>query len=317
MTGTPQETEFQQGPHPPPPQSPKADQEAEFQQGPQPPPPPSPKADQEAEFHEANSSATVSEESQPIDQQPASRKETKKWGTHIMGPPSAPNVHPDNQQPALWNASGHQQLSEHPYLVYTPREKSDKSTQKPYEPVIHKFQEWGKNADTVARNIWLNLNTGPSVPQAAWGKVNLTAKAITEGGFESLFKHIFETDANEKLKKTFACYLSTSTGPVAGTLYLSTARVAFCSDRPLSHTAPSGEEAWSYYKVMIPLDKIRTCSSEIMTENPSRKYIQIVTTDEHVFWFMGFVNFEKALQNISNSMPSFKEAGSPAEPVVA
>ena len=68
---------------------------------------------------------------------------------------------------------------------------------------------------------------------------------------------------------------------------------------------------------MIPLDKIRTCSSEIMTENPSRKYIQIVTTDEHVFWFMGFVNFEKALQNISNSMPSFKEAGSPAEPVVA
>ena len=92
------------------------------------------------------------------------------------------------------------------------------------------------------------------MPQAAWGKVNLTAKAITEGGFESLFKHIFETDANEKLKKTFACYLSTSTGPVAGTLYLSTARVAFCSDRPLCHTAPSGEEAWSYYKVNISLE---------------------------------------------------------------
>jgi len=92
------------------------------------------------------------------------------------------------------------------------------------------------------------------VPKAAWGKVNLTAKAITEGGFESLFKHIFETDPNEKLKKTFACYLSTSTGPVAGTLYLSTARVAFCSDRPLCHTAPSGEEAWSYYKVNKSLE---------------------------------------------------------------
>ena len=84
---------------------------------------------------------------------------------------------------------------------------------------------------------------------AAWGKVNLTAKAITEGGFESLFKQIFAADTNEKLKKTFACYLSTTTGPVAGTLYLSTARVAFCSDRPLSFTAPSGQETWCYYKV--------------------------------------------------------------------
>lgn len=99
----------------------------------------------------------------------------------------------------------------------------------------------------------ITVKTGPSVSEAAWGKVNLTAKAITEGGFESLFKQIFATDPNEKLKKTFACYLSTTTGPVAGTLYLSTARVAFCSDRPLSFTAPSGQETWSYYKVRCTL----------------------------------------------------------------
>lgn len=96
------------------------------------------------------------------------------------------------------------------------------------------------------------VKTGPSVSEAAWGKVNLTAKAITEGGFESLFKQIFATEPNEKLLKAFACYLSTSTGPVAGTLYISTARLAFCSDRPLYFTAPSGQEAWSYYKVHHP-----------------------------------------------------------------
>ncbi|KAH8512965.1 hypothetical protein H0E87_006319 [Populus deltoides] len=44
--------------------------------------------------------------------------------------------------------------------------------------------------------------------------VNLTARALTEGGFESLFILIFETDPSEKLEKTSACYLSTSTGPV-------------------------------------------------------------------------------------------------------
>ncbi|CAK7336086.1 unnamed protein product [Dovyalis caffra] len=296
MTSNPQETETQQIPHDPPVAS-------------------SPKADQEAEFNEPTSSATVTEKSQP-DQPPASDEETKKWGTHIMGPPAAPNVHPDNQQAALWNAGEHQQISDYPYLVYTPIEKSEKSTQKSFEPVIHKFQEWGKKSETVARNIWHNLKTGPSVPQAVWGKVNLTAKAITEGGFESLFKQIFETDPNEKLKKTFACYLSTSTGPVAGTFYLSTARVAFCSDRPLCYTAPSGQEAWSYYKVMIPLEKISTVNPVIMKESPPEKYIQIATIDEHEFWLMGFVNFEKASQNLLESVSNFREAGHAIQPVV-
>ncbi|KAL3599379.1 hypothetical protein D5086_007297 [Populus alba] len=291
MRRTPQETEAQRVSYPTVQSSPEA---------------------KEAEFHEATS---VTEESQPNNQPPASDEETKKWGTHIMGAPAAPNVHSENQQAALWNDSEHQQIYEHPYLVYT--EKSQKSAQKSLEPVIQKFQEWGKKTETTARNIWHNLKTGPSVPQAAWGKVNLTAKAIKEGGFESLFKQIFETGPNEKLMKTFACYLSTSTGPVAGTLYLSTARVAFCSDRRLCHPSPSGEEAWSYYKVMIPLEKISRVSSETMLENPSRKYIQIVSTDGHDFWFMGFVNFEKALQNLSESVSSFKEAGIAIQPVVA
>jgi len=95
------------------------------------------------------------------------------------------------------------------------------------------------------------VKTGPSVSSAALGKMNLTVKAISEGGFESFYKQTFSTYPNEKLKKSFACYLSTSTGPVAGTLYLSNIHVAFCSDRPLSFTAPSGQETWTYYKVLI------------------------------------------------------------------
>lgn len=93
------------------------------------------------------------------------------------------------------------------------------------------------------------MKTGPSVSGAAWGKVNLRAKAITGGGFETLYRQSFSTFPNETLKKTFACYLSTSTGPVTGTLYLSNIHAAFCSDRPLSFTAPSGQVTWSYYKV--------------------------------------------------------------------
>lgn len=228
-----------------------------------------------------------------------SQEEANKWGTHVMGAPAAPTVHPDNQKAAMWNAADHHQ----PYVQYEPVEKP---TTNPLEPVINLFHSWSTKAETIARNIWHNLKTGPSVSEAAWGKVNLTAKAITEGGFESLFKQIFGSDPNEKLKKTFACYLSTSTGPVAGTLYLSTARLGFCSDRPLYFTAPSGQGAWSYYKVVIPLGNIATVNPVTRTENPPEKYIQIVTSDGHEFWFMGFVNFEKACHHLLNAVSDFR-----------
>lgn len=103
---------------------------------------------------------------------------------------------------------------------------------------------------TLVSIVFCSVKTGSSVSGAAWGKMNLTAKAISGGGYESLYKQTFATYPNEMLKKTFACYLSTSTGPVAGTLYLSNVHVAFCSDRPLSFTAPSGQQSWSYYKVI-------------------------------------------------------------------
>ncbi|XP_041013185.1 GEM-like protein 5 [Juglans microcarpa x Juglans regia] len=236
---------------------------------------------------------------------PPSDEDTKKWGTHIMGTPAAPTVHPDNQKAALWTAADHQQIYHQPYVVYSPVEKQSHNT---LEPVINMFNNWTRKAETVACNIWHHLKTGHSVSEAAWGKVTLTAKAITEGGFESLFKQTFETLPNEKLKKTFACYLSTSTGPVAGTLYLSTVRVAFCSDRPLTFIAPSGQEAWSYYKVTIPLENISTVNPVITRENPPEKYIQLVTVDGHEFWFMGFINFEKALNHLLNSVSEVRAA---------
>ncbi|KAL5797260.1 hypothetical protein ACOSQ2_002080 [Xanthoceras sorbifolium] len=183
------------------------------------------------------------------------------------------------------------------------------------ESILHVFNSWGNKAETMANNIWQNLRTSSSVPGAAWGKMNLTAKAISGGGFESLYKQTFATHPNENLKKSFACYLSTSTGPVAGTLYLSNVHVAFCSDRPLSFTAPSGQKTWSYYKVMVPLAMVGTVNPVNMKENSSEKYIQMVTFDGHDFWFMGFVNFDKASRHLSESISSSVAPGIAVQPV--
>ncbi|XP_020220112.1 GEM-like protein 5 [Cajanus cajan] len=229
------------------------------------------------------------------------------WGTHMMGTPAVPSSHPDNKKAALQSEQPQQvQYFQHPYVQHSPVEKPSNS---PMESILNMFDSWTKKAEATAHNVWHNLKTGPSVSSAAFGKMNLTAKAISEGGFESLYKQTFTTYPNEKLKKSFACYLSTSTGPVAGTLYLSNIHVAFCSDRPLCFTAPSGQETWSYYKVMVPLGKVGVVNPVIMRENPSEKYIQIVTVEGHDFWFMGFVNFDKAVKNLSEGISHFVAPG--------
>ena len=198
-----------------------------------------------------------------------------------MGPPSAPNVHPDNRQAALWVAVEYQQ-------IYTAVEKSEKSSHKIFEPVIHKFHEWGKKVETIARNIWhhckvnwtSNFISGTSMfadylyLKLQWRQdrlfqkllgvryVNLTARALTEGGFESLFILIFETDPSEKLEKTSACYLATSTGPVAGSLYLSicssgflqwSSTMLYCPFRPGGMELLQGKNIWRHKFLLLHL----------------------------------------------------------------
>ncbi|ERN06167.1 hypothetical protein AMTRI_Chr06g192510 [Amborella trichopoda] len=230
----------------------------------------------------------------------SSQVEGEKWGTHVMGAPAAPSAHPLNQEAAKWARADYEpqvkQPEQSPYVQHTPVQHHGS----PIEAARVKFNKWSKKAETTAANIWQNLKTGPSVSEVAWGKLSLTAKAISEGGFEAMYKQTFPTDPSEKLKKTFACYLSTTTGPVAGTLYLSNVNVAFCSDRPLAFTAPSGQQSWSYYKVLIPLAKIKAVDSVTMKEK--EKYVQIVTVDGHEFWFMGFVNHEKAFKHLFDSV---------------
>lgn len=57
--------------------------------------------------------------------------------------------------------------------------------------------------------------------------------------------------------------------------------------------------------MVIPLENIGTVNPVTMRENPSERYIQIVTVDGHDFWFMGFVNYDKASKHLMNSLAEF------------
>lgn len=263
--------------------------------------------------------------------------ETGRWGTYTMGAPSKPQAHPDNQQAATWeplpgnilekNGDVQSQLkacnqapipsssgyanppptaTSNPYISTTPAPAyTGKSPMDIISDYLSrwskKFEEVAKKAEEAAGNIWQHLKTGPNMADTAWGKISQGTKLLTGGGFEQVFRQMFETLPDEKLLKSYACYLSTSSGPVAGTLYISTKKIAFCSDRPLSYQSSPGQTAWSYYKVVIPLDKLQAVNASSNPNNPAEKYIQIVTVDNHEFWFMGFVNYDKAVKNLQEA----------------
>ena len=102
---------------------------------------------------------------------------------------------------------------------------------------------------------WSPVRTAPSIAEAALGRIAQGTKVLAEGGHDRIFRQAFSAPPDEQLRKSYACYLSTAAGPVVGVLYLSTARVAFCSDGPLSYEAAAGGDGdgdrkeWSYYKV--------------------------------------------------------------------
>ncbi|XP_047957952.1 GEM-like protein 1 [Salvia hispanica] len=180
----------------------------------------------------------------------------------------------------------------------------------PIKSNVDKMKEvlgkWGKKAsvaskkaEDLAGNMWQNLKTGPSITDAAVGRIARSTKVMSEGGYEKVFQNTFENAPEEKMLKYYGCYLSTSAGPVAGVLYLSTAKVAFCSDDPLSYKVPESEEVrMSYYKVVITLQQLKAVNTSTSQTNSVEKYIQIISVDNHEFWFMGFVYYDSAVKNL-------------------
>ncbi|XP_073156664.1 GEM-like protein 1 [Henckelia pumila] len=191
-----------------------------------------------------------------------------------------------------------------PYVSAAPAPKNN------VEKVKDVLGKWGKmaaeatkKAEDMAGNMWQHLKTGPSMGEAAVGRIAQSTKVLAEGGYEKVFQQTFDSVPEEKLVKSYGCYLSTSAGPVAGTLYLSTAKVAFCSDNPLSYKV-SEETSWSYYKVIIPLHNLKAVNSSTSKLNQAEKYIQIISVDNHEFWFMGFLNYDSAVKNLKDALQS-------------
>ncbi|KAE8698498.1 GEM-like protein 4 [Hibiscus syriacus] len=164
--------------------------------------------------------------------------------------------------------------------------------------ILKRMNELGKKADTFAQHVRL----GPKISETVKGKLSLGARILQVGGVDKIFKQLFSVGEGEKLMKACQCYLSTTAGPIAGLLFVSSQKVAFCSDRSIKIPSPNGESLRVHYKVMIPLEKIKGVNESENMKKPSQKYMEIVTVDDFEFWFMGFFNHQKALKFLQQVM---------------
>ncbi|KAL5215517.1 hypothetical protein ABZP36_006918 [Zizania latifolia] len=152
--------------------------------------------------------------------------------------------------------------------------------------------------DRLAQGIKEHVTLGPKLYETVKGKLTLGARIFQAGGVEKVFRRWFAVEEGEKLLKASLCYLSTTAGPIAGMLFISTEKIAFRSDRSLALTSPRGDTVRVPYKVAIPLRRVKTAKPSQNKHRPEQKYLQLVTDDGFEFWFMGFVSFQLTLKNL-------------------
>ncbi|XWS68438.1 hypothetical protein CRYUN_Cryun04dG0089800 [Craigia yunnanensis] len=168
--------------------------------------------------------------------------------------------------------------------------------------VLTRMNKLGKKADTFAHGVREHVRLGPKITETVKGKLSLGARILQVGGVEKIFKQLFSVREGEKLLKACQCYLSTTAGPIAGLLFISSQKVAFCSDRSIKIPSPNGELLRVHYKVLIPLAKIKGVNQSENMKKPSQKYMEIVTVDDFDFWFMGFLNYQKAFKYLQQAV---------------
>ncbi|XP_010452820.1 PREDICTED: GEM-like protein 4 [Camelina sativa] len=147
-----------------------------------------------------------------------------------------------------------------------------------------------------------NAKLRPKLTETVKRKLSLGARILQVGGLEKIFKRLFRVSEGEKLFKMYQCYLSTTAGPIAGLLFISSKKMAFCSERSIKVASSQGDMIRVHYKVSIPLCKIERVNQSQNTKKPSQKYLEVVTVDGFDFWFMGFLSYQKAFNCLEKAL---------------
>jgi hypothetical protein len=93
------------------------------------------------------------------------------------------------------------------------------------------------------------VRLGTKITETPVGKLSLGARILQVGGVKKVFRQLFSVSEGERLLRVCQCYLSTTAGPIAGLLFISTEKLAFCSERSIKLSSPEGKLVRIHYKV--------------------------------------------------------------------
>ncbi|CAH1414683.1 unnamed protein product [Lactuca virosa] len=152
---------------------------------------------------------------------------------------------------------------------------------KPYEP-CHEFSSTSSKSNDTEREA----SSSPKLIEIMKQKLSHGAQIIQLGSTPGkIFRKTFGIREEEKLLQASQCYLYTTAGAIAGILYVSTERVAFCSDRSLTTYSTTGELLKFQYKVSIPLGKIKGVRESMNLKRASYNYVEVMTVTISAFGF--------------------------------
>ncbi|KAK1387238.1 GRAM domain-containing protein [Heracleum sosnowskyi] len=162
-----------------------------------------------------------------------------------------------------------------------------------------------RRTESFALRLREHVRLGPRISETLKGKLKLGMMILRGGGVTKVFNQKFSMREGEKLLKASQCYLSTTAGPIAGLLFISTDKVAFFSERTMKVFSSTGDMIRIHYKVVIPVGKIKIANKNITSiKKLSQKYMEIVTGDDFDFWFMGFLDYQRTFSYIDQAISS-------------
>ncbi|MED6216405.1 hypothetical protein PIB30_007383 [Stylosanthes scabra] len=148
--------------------------------------------------------------------------------------------------------------------------------------VLTKMNKFGSKADNFANEVRKHVRLGGmKISNTMKGKLSFGAKILeVGGGVKKSFIKLFGMKEREKLLKASKCYLSTTSGLISGLLFISTHKVAFCSDRSINISSSQQDFSTSsriHYKVAIPIEKINCVNQSQNVQKPSENDHSVAT----------------------------------------
>ncbi|KAJ7975382.1 Gem-like protein 4 [Quillaja saponaria] len=157
------------------------------------------------------------------------------------------------------------------------------------EEKIEQKRTFGEKSLSFVYRMSEHVRLRSKLSEIVTSTLNFGAAFIVMGGRDNIFKNTFGLKDGEELLNASHCYKYTTAAPIPGALFISTEKVAFCSEDFDN-------------KLLILTRNLKDVTLSRNAKDPSQKYIEIVTEDKSKYKFKGFLRYESAFRSLQKAL---------------